>query len=257
MSRNPSLILCLGLSVWLMGCTSEKPSSQKEGSPEASETDQKEQRVSYEEGKGLLLKPETAEAIGLQFASVSEQPLPSRVELEAQVYLAAGDTMPAHNPKQRSAYASAVIPADQAKQLNVGDPVTQTKGKDELSGRLTKISLSPGRGGHQTSLTLEIADPKSLLHVGDFIHVAVIGPLAKKPTLSIPRASLLETITGTFVYVDREGHLLRIPVVAGTVAGESVEITEGLTVGDKVVLEPVELIYLTELRLTKGGGHAD
>jgi len=257
MSRNTSLILCLGLSVWLVGCTVEKPSSQKEGTPEASETDPKEQSVSYEEGKGLLLKPETAEAIGLQFASVSEQPLSSRVELEAQVFLAAGDTMPAHNSKQRSAYASAVIPADQAKQLNVGDSVTLTKGKDELSGRLTKISLYPGGGGHQTSLTLEIADPKSLLHVGEFIHVAVIGSLAKKRTLSIPKAALLETITGSFVYVERDGHLLRIPVVAGTIAGDLVEITEGLTVGDKVVLAPVELIYLTELRLTKGGGHAD
>jgi len=257
MSRNPSLLLCLGLSVWLMGCTVEKPSTKKEGSPEASETDPKEQSVSYEEEKGLLLKPKTAEAIGLQFASVSEQPLSSSVELEAQVYLAAGDAMPAHNLNQRSAYASAVIDANQAKQLNVGDRVTLTKGKDELSGRLTKISSYPSGGGHQTSLTLEIADPKSLLHVGEFIHVAVIGPLAKKPTLSIPKVALLETITGNFVFVEREGHLLKIPVVAGTVAGDSVEITEGLTVGDKVVLAPVELIYLTELRLTKGGGHAD
>jgi hypothetical protein len=257
MSRNPSLILCLGLSVWLVGCTVEKPSSQKEGSPEASETDPKEQSVSYEVGKGLILKPETAEAIGLKFASVSEESLSSRAELEAQVYLAAGDAMPAHNLNQRSAYASAVIPEDQAKQLNVGDRVTLTKGKDELSGRLTKISSSSGGGEHQTSLTLEIADPKSLLHVGEFIHVAVIGSLAKKRTLSIPKAALLETIAGSFVFVKREGHLLRIPVVTGTVAGDSVEITEGLTVGDKVVLAPVELIYLTELRLTKGGGHAD
>ena len=251
------MILCFGLSVWLMGCMAEKPSSQKDGSPEASEPYPKEQSVSYEEGKGLLLKPETAEVIGLQFASVSEQPLFSRVELEAQVYLAAGDTIPAHNLRQRSAYASAVIPADQAKQMNIGDRITLTKGKDELSGRLTKISSSPGGGTHQTSLTLEIADPKSLLHVGEFIHVAVIGSLAKKRTLSIPKAALLETITGSFVFVEREGHLLRIPVVAGTVAGDSVEITEGLAVGDKVVLAPVELIYLTELRLTKGGGHAD
>jgi len=240
-----------------MGCMAEKPSSKKEGSPEASETDPKEQSVSYKEGKGLLLKPETAEAIGLQFASVSEQPLSSSIELEAQVYLAAGDAMPAHNLNPRSAYASAVIDANEAKQLNVGDRVTLTKGKDEFSGRLTKISSYPGGGGHQTSLTLEIADPKSHLHVGEFIHVAVIGPLAKKPMLSIPKAALLETITGSFVFVEREVHLLRIPVVAGTVAGDSVEITEGLTVGEKVVLAPVELIYLTELRLTKGGGHAD
>ena len=257
MSKKPFLILCLGLSVWLMGCMAEKPSSKREGSPEASETDPKEQSVFYEEGKGLLLKPETAEAIGLQFASVSEQPLSSRVELEAQVFLAAGDTMPAHNLKQRIAYASAVIPADQAKQLLVGDPVTLRKGKDELSGSLSKISSYPGGGGHQTSLTLEIADPKSLLHVGEFIHVAVIGPLAKKPTLSIPKAAQLETITGSFVFVERDGHLLRIPVVAGTVAGDSVEITEGLNSGERVVVAPVELIYLTELRLIKGGGHAD
>jgi hypothetical protein len=257
MSRKLSLIFCLALCLLFLGCTAEKPSSEKEGSPEASERDPKEQSVSYEEGKGLLLKPETTEAIGLQFASVIEQPLSSRVELEAQVYLATGDAMPAHNPKQRSAYASVVIPADQAKQMNVGDRITLRKGKDELFGRLSKISASPWGGAHQTSLTLEIVDPKSLLHVGEFIYVALIGPLAKKPTLSIPRKALLETLTGTFVFVEREGHLLRIPVVAGTVDGDSVQIMEVLTGSDKVVMAPVELIYLTELRLTKGGGHAD
>ena len=257
MSMQLFLILCLSLSLWLLGCTAEKPSSEKGGSPESSETESKEQSVSYEEEMGLLLKQETAEAIGLKFASVSEQPLSRGVDLEAQVYLAAGDSMSAHKLKQRSAHASAVIPADLAKQMKVGDRIALMKGKDDLSGWLSKLSSSPDGGTHQTSLTLEIVDPKKLLHVGEFIHVAVMGPLAKKPTLSIPKAALLETITGSFVFVEREGHLLRIPVVTGIVAGDSVEITEGLTLGEKVVVDPVELIYLTELRLTKGGGHAD
>ena len=257
MSRKPSLILCLGLCLWLLGCTAEKPSSEKEGSSESLEKEAKEQNVSYVEGKGLLLKQEAAEAIGLQFANVSEQPLTSSIDLEAQVYLGVGDALSGHNLKQQSAYASAAIPTDLAKQMMVGERITLTKDKVELSGWLSKLSSSSGGGTHQTSLTLEIADPKRLLHVGEFIHVTVIGPGTKRPILSIPRAALLETITGTFVFVEREGHLFRIPVATGTITNDSVEIAEGITLADKVVTAPVELIYLTELRLTKGGGHAD
>jgi len=256
MSKKPFLILCLGLSVWLMGCMAEKPSSKKEGSPEASETDPKEQSVFYEEGKGLFLKPETAEAIGLQFVNVSEQPISSRVDLEAQVYLASGDGVPAQSRKW-SAYASAVLPEDLAKQLKVGDRITLKKEGDDLTGSLSKLSPSPGGSTHLTSLTLEIVDPKRLLHVGDFIHVAVTSSLPKKRTLSIPKGALLESISGTFVFVEREGHLVRVPVSTGSVTSGLVEITEGLNSGERVVVAPVELIYLTELRLTKGGGHAD
>jgi len=257
MSSMPSLIVCLGLSVCLLGCTAEKTSSEKDVVSASSEKETKGQSVSYEDGKGILLKQEAAEAIGLEFTSVREQALSSRVEMDAQIYLAAGDAMPGINLKQQSAYAAAVIPADMAKEMKVGERIKLTKGKDELSGWLSKLSSSPGGGTHQTRLTLEIVDPKRLLHVGEFIHVTVIGPLTKRPTVSIPRAALLETITGTFVFVEREGHLSRIPVTTGTLTSDSVEISEGLTLGDKVVTAPVQLLYLTKLRLTKGGDHAD
>jgi len=260
MSSMPSLIVCLGLSVCLLGCTSEKSSPEKESATESLDKEPKDsnqQSVSYEEGKGLLLKKEAAEAIGLKSATVSEQDMPSRIQMVAQVYMAAGDPAHDHNQKQRSAYASAVIPAEMSKLMKGGDRITLIKGMDELFGELSKLSPSPGGGTHQTTLTLEIIDPKKLLHVGEFIQATVKGPQTKRATVSIPRQALLETITGTFVFLEREGHLLRIPVTTGTTTSDSVEITEGLTLGDKIVTAPVELIYLTELRLTKGGGHAD
>jgi hypothetical protein len=247
----------LFLWIWLVGCTPEKSSTEEERLTEHADKESKQQSATYVEGKGLLLKPESSKAIGLEFAVVSAEAVTRRVAVEAQIYAAAGD--PTHDPnlKRVAAYATAVIPADSALPMKVGDRVVLTKGRDELTGSLIKLSLSPGGGTHNTSLTLEIIDPEKFLRVGEFVKVTVMAPTTNAATLTIPRQALLETITGPFVYLEREGHLLRVPVTTGAITTNSVEITGGLALRERVVTAPVELIYLTELRLTKGGGHAD
>ncbi|MEI6375658.1 MAG: hypothetical protein WCO97_00510 [bacterium] len=260
MNSIPHLMACLFLLVLLDGCTPEKPSAEKERLTEHSDKESKEskeQSATYEEGKGLLLKPESSEAIGLEFAKVRAEAVSSRVAVEAQIYAAAGDPIRDRKLKQRAANASAVIPAESAQPMKVGDRVVLTKGTDELTGSLAKFSSSPGGGAHHTTLIMELIDPKKLLRVGEFIQVTVASPTTNTATLTIPRRALLETITGPFVFLEREGHLLRIPVTTGAITTDSVEITGGLTLGERVVTAPVELIYLTELRLTKGGGHTD
>ena len=69
-------------------------------------------------------------------------------------------------------------------------------------------------------------------------------------------AALLRTATGTFVYVVNGANLLRTPVKPGASDGAFIEILDGLYAGDVVVTHGVEHLWLTELRLTKGGGHS-
>jgi hypothetical protein len=45
-------------------------------------------------------------------------------------------------------------------------------------------------------------------------------------------------------------------VRTGAESSEYIEITDGLYAGDIVVSNPVEMLYLIELRATKGGGHS-
>ena len=66
---------------------------------------------------------------------------------------------------------------------------------------------------------------------------------------------ILRTATGSFAYVARDGFFSRTPVKTGARDGEWVEIVEGLETGEAVASAAVEQLWLTELRLTKGGGH--
>ena len=66
----------------------------------------------------------------------------------------------------------------------------------------------------------------------------------------------LRFATGTFVYVLNGEYYLRTAVKTGVRSGEFIEISDGLYPGDVVVATAVEQLWLTELRVTKGGGHS-
>ena len=67
---------------------------------------------------------------------------------------------------------------------------------------------------------------------------------------------MLDTATGAFVYVVNGEAYLRTPVKTGASDADHVEIADGLYAGDTVVASPVNQLWLSELRLTKGGGHS-
>ncbi|MBK9991892.1 MAG: hypothetical protein IPP19_14495 [Verrucomicrobia bacterium] len=50
--------------------------------------------------------------------------------------------------------------------------------------------------------------------------------------------------------------MLRTAVKPGANDGEYIEILDGLYAGDVIATAAVEQLWLTELRLTKGGGHS-
>lgn len=75
---------------------------------------------------------------------------------------------------------------------------------------------------------------------------------------AIPRAALLRTIRGDFVFVQNGDWLLRSPVKAGAEAGGWIEIREGLYEGDRVAVAAVEALWLAEIAAVNGGvGCAD
>jgi cobalt-zinc-cadmium efflux system outer membrane protein len=83
----------------------------------------------------------------------------------------------------------------------------------------------------------------------------VIVP-ASTPVLAVPRAAVLDAASGTFVYLVRNGAYRRVSVKTGTADAAHIEIVSGLRLADEIVVAPVSQLWLTELRLTKGGGHS-
>ena len=103
---------------------------------------------------------------------------------------------------------------------------------------------------------LQIPDPHNALKVGEFVSGSVVESGAEETVLTIPRPAVLETATGKFAFIQNGDYLLRTAITTGAENAEYAEITDGVYAGDVVATNPVETLYLIELRATKGGGHS-
>lgn len=185
----------------------------------------------FKAGQGLQLAPETAAALGVATADVEERAITPVFEITAAVF--------APGPP---AQAAALVP------MNVADELERTSLSEV---RLVSVNRDLSSALTQAEIVLELPRVSSL---GSTIYLQLHG--APRDALAVPRDAMLRTATGSFVYVVNGAFLLRTAVVIGGSDGEYVEIRDGLYAGDVVVTAAVEQLWLTELRLTKGGGHS-
>lgn len=181
----------------------------------------------FEAGHGLELAAETVAAIGLTTASAERRALAATTEITATVF-AAG------TPAQ----ASALVPLATAEAFAT-DPRVLAIHRDTLNalGQVELVLAAPGTPAIGATLTLELRTPA-------------------RETLSVPSSAVLRTATGIFVYAQRGEHWARTAVSTGATDGGYTAITAGLAEGDRVAVTAAEHLWLTELRLTKGGGHS-
>jgi hypothetical protein len=208
-----------------------------------------ESSASFKAGTGLAFPPEVLAAMGVSTAEVEERLLPLTIDLVAQVYA----TLP-------SPRAVALVSPASARNLTVGlsaslpDAVGQV-GSTAATARLTEIPRTLETAAHQVELIFNLAARPEPYQLGETLKLRLrIAP--DTPRVTVPRAAVLDTALGTFVYVVNGEAFLRTPVTTGAMDHDTVEITDGVFEGDTVVISPVSQLWLTELRLTKGGGHS-
>lgn len=228
--RRRAIPLLVGLA--LAGCGKPAATTGHEGHDHgAHDHAGNESPVRFKEGSGLQLSAETSTAIGLQTGPVEERILQPVHELTASVF----DAGP---PARASALVSAAL-ADKLAQ----HPPTEVK--------ILAIHREFSSAVPQVEIVLALPGNPA---VGSTLKLSLHGPASTGPT--VPRSALLRTATGVFVYVVNGTSLLRTPVTAGASDGNHIEILDGLYAGDVVATAGVEQLWLTELRLTKGGGHS-
>lgn len=187
--------------------------------------------VVFKEGRGLQLLPETAKAIGLTTADLQERAIAHRTALHATV-LRAGPP----------AVVSAIVSVETADELERHPP---------RAVRIVGLNRALAAATAQVEITFELP---TVAKAGATVPLVLAGE-AKKVTV-VPERAVLRSSGGTFVYVENGGALLRTAVKVGATDGEYAEIVEGVYTGDVVAVTAVEQLWLTELRLTKGGGHS-
>jgi len=235
MKNRPWLIVGLvGSALLLTGC-GKKDSAEagRESSEHAEGAEGGQTGVTFKEGSGLQLVPEVIKALGVRTVEAEERSLVAELQVTAQVF--------ATKPK---VLASASMPSDRAESLRDasfnGATLVRIDSSMTTATRLADVVFS-----------LDTAQDRQ---IGDFVQISLKGKPAN--VLTVPSSAILDAAAGSFVFVVNGNAYLRTPVKLGARSADYVEITEGVYAGDVVVAAPVDQLWLAELRLTKGGGHA-
>ena len=114
--------------------------------------------------------------------------------------------------------------------LHVGDPV--------------QVTVSPAAGQTGTyAIEVELDNPDGLLKSGMFAEVVFTGDRSEN-TVILPRSAVLSDTQGDYVFVENSGTVRRADVETGIDNGNEIEITSGLSEGDRVVVKGQE--YLSD-----------
>ena len=223
------LIASGSLLLLFAGCGGKSP----EKTAQAEEEAEGGGGVSFKEGRGLALNPDIIRALGLKTAEAEERPLAAEMKLLAQVFATTPQVL-----------ASASIPAAEAARLEM---------QNFTGAKLVRVDRASATATRRADAIFAL-DRSPAPQFGEFIELTLAGE--PRFTLTVPHSAILDAATGTFVYVVNGENYLRTAVKTGARSAEFVEITDGLYAGDVVVTTPVNQLWLSELRLTKGGGHS-
>lgn len=107
------------------------------------------------------------------------------------------------------------------------------------------------------SLRAQFPNPKSLLRPGQFVRVRVLGAV-RPNAIYVPQTALLEGKNGMYLFIVRDGKAAIQNVEVGDWYGNNWIITEGLKVGDQVIVDGVNKVgqgmpvkVTRQLKLTK------
>lgn len=261
--RIAGLLLFLLLAISLSGCGQEGGGRavQAEGEERSGDGHDGAEGAgaSFQEGKGIVLLEETQKSLGVELEEVKERPVWPEIRLTAQIYRGASEASRVYGrERQGNAYATALVGRETAAELRPGQKVRFVPKDGEgatAEGVVWKIDLAQAPVLGKAEVLLEIPDGARTLEVGEFVEMKAPVGNSSRMLVSIPRSAVLETSTGTHVFVRNGRHLLRTEIKTGAGNNDYVEVTEGLYDGDVIAVRPVEALYLIELRATKGGGH--
>lgn len=211
--------------------------------------------ASFRPGKGISITDETREIIGLETAIASEEKLPQEIRFNVQVY---GDPhhFPGIDPEQTGCdvHGAGFVTEEKAALIQSGQKIV-LKGLDGqmLEGFVVAVQKATAIG--EAEVVVGVLNAESKLKDGQFVQTTLSIP-REAAVVTIAATAVLKTLEGTFVYVSEGDYFHRTPVKTGSVIDGKIEIVEGVSAGDSVVVRPVETLWLIELRATKGGGHS-
>lgn len=226
------LLSAIAAAASLSSCTESAASvAQPERPPENG--------AQFKEGEGLSLTDTMKKSIGLQTAEVTDEEIAPSFAVALHVM-------------QNGEEASGSLTAEQAVRVQPGMEIEMREDSPDatvMKGIVTRIEKSPYAALGDFTLSV---NGKTPLAAGSRLQATFRFPAGDAVT-AVPRAALLTTAEGNFVYTKNGEFFMRTPVKTGAVSDGHVEITDGLYSGDEIVTTPVMSLWLAELQVLRGG----
>jgi multidrug efflux pump subunit AcrA (membrane-fusion protein) len=227
------------------GVTKTAPASPPTETP----PDAKKEDASFDPDKGLYLSEATRQSMGITTASVQKKTFQAERTMKFQIFREADEqSLPGMAYRFGFAYASAILTGEKI-DLGPGQ-VGEVMEKGEAPAKLFQVNALPN--SNQAELLVEITDPQNQFILGQFCTVRWLMTALDVPA-AVPDSALLKTTEGNFVYLQKGDRFVRAEVKPGATGEGFTEITDGVAAGDSVVTNPVQTLWLTELKLKSGG----
>jgi multidrug resistance efflux pump len=163
-------------------------------------------------------------------------PIQNRIELGQQV--SAGQILARiTNPKQLKAQLQ--IPQGQARDLTVGMPAEIDTYNGIISGRVARIEPTVMEGNVLVDIKLEGSLPKGARPDLSVVGTIQIAHLENILYVGRPVMASADSWCELFKVVEDGKHAIRIPVNFGRTSVTTIEVLEGLKLGDEVILSDV------------------
>ena len=230
----------LAISACLAGCDG-KPVKSAVGETDPADAG----GITFKPKEGLSVPDDIARHIGLKLDDVMKRKVNDQLSFTAQVYAEA------EAQAQCVILASAWVDSTLAKSLRSGTDIVATTGGHSITGVVTRVLLAANTNS-LAEVLIELRAEQSELKIGDFARVTV-ATTGREAVMAVPRAAVLHTTEGDFIYILNGKHIIRAAVKVGGAQDGFVEIKSGLLAGDKIAVAGVAMLRLAELHHTNGG----
>lgn len=254
--KKSLLLLCVFVLLGSVGALTAWQKSQPSAEPSKPAAGGVGESVQLKAGRGLAFHPRLRANLNLQTAEVAEQAIAPVVQLDLLVTTGAsaggGLRRITQDSTPQPTLASGWLFAAEAARLAPGQEMelrVAGSGGAPSRGRVLRIEKSAYAVLGDFEVVVETA---GAFDAGTKLS-ALFRLSAGEAVPSVPRSALLQTAEGNFVYAVNDGFYLRTAVKVGAANDQFVELTEGVYVGDEIVVSPVQSLWMAELQLLRGG----
>lgn len=135
------------------------------------------------------------------------------------------------------------VPEREAAAIRTGQDVklTMEGDKNVYDGRVVRLSPAIEEASRTLMVEAEVPNPAGVLRPGSFARAEIVTT-SDLPTIFVPVASIVTFAGMDRVFTVKEGRAAERRVRTGRRQGDQVEITDGVAVGDVVVVDPGNLV---------------